>query len=70
LAKINPASILWQSDCREGTQRGCRNQGEEVRPKEIKEMMGRGMSGRGITQKDFLPIPVPIIPLPNLCARR
>jgi hypothetical protein len=36
-----------------------------MRQKEIKERMGRGMSGRGITLKEFLPIPLPIIPLPK-----
>ena len=47
-------------------QRGSRNQSEEVRQKEGKAMIGRGMFGRGIKLRVFLPIPLPIIPLPNL----
>jgi hypothetical protein len=42
---------------------------KKVKPKEGKAMIGRGMPGRGIALNDFHSIPLPIIPLPNLCAR-
>jgi hypothetical protein len=60
-SKLEPSN----ADFNAKTQRGCRNQSEELRQKEGNGLMGRGMFGRGIKLRDFLPIPLPIIPLPN-----
>jgi hypothetical protein len=59
--------LRWPQKSAKSTARQTRNRSEDgAERRKVRAIIGRGMLGRGISLKSLLPIPLPIIPLPNL----